>query len=162
MQITISGIPEVTERMKETLLEGVTSGLERIGVVGQELVVREAPKATGHLASSIFPHLEQHAALLTEYITCGAPADVYGTPVNFGSRPHFPPYEDLIPWVELHFGGDEKTCRSIAFLIARKISRSGTDPNDFFGRAYQQLLSQCAGIMEETITEKLEEARFGR
>ncbi|SRR6266568_5603906 len=161
MQITLTGIDEVEQELQDTLLAGIVSGMEKIGLRGEYLVKREAPKAFGRLASSVFPHLEQDANILTEIITNGPPADVYGTPVNFGSRPHFPPYEELIPWVKKKFGAtDEKTARSIAFLIARKISQQGTDPNNFYGRAFEVLSEEAADIMKRQIGEAFEEAGY--
>jgi hypothetical protein len=86
---------------------------------------------------------------------------VYSSPVNDGSRPHFPPYEALIPWVIKKFGAtDEKTARSIAFLIARKIARVGTLPVGMYDKAYQQLMTEAQGILERAVAKSLEGAGF--
>lgn len=47
-------------------------------------------------------------------------------PVELGSKPHFPPVEALMDWVKLKLGVADEDARSVAFLIARKISRTGT------------------------------------
>jgi hypothetical protein len=118
--------------------------------------------ATGQLAHTVFPHLEQTADALTEIISNGPPADVYAAPVNDGSRPHFPPYEALIPWVINKFGAtDEKTARSIAFLIARKIARQGTAARGQYDKAHEQLLAEAQGILERATAEQLEAAGYG-
>ena len=162
MQITLSGIPEVLEGAENAALAGVLLGMEKIGERGVGLVVQGTPVgATGQLAHTVFPHLEQNADIVTEIITNGPPADVYSSPVNDGSRPHFPPFEALIPWVVKKFGAmDEKTARSIAFLIARNISRVGTMPRGQYDRAYQQLLEEAQGILERSVAEALEGAGF--
>ena len=162
IEITVTGIDGVFEGAENAILAGVLLGLEEIGFVGQALVSEGAPKGfTGNLAHTVFPHLEQNADVLTEIITNGPPADMYSAPVNFGARPHFPPYEDLIPWVKLKFGlTDEKTARSMAFLVARKISRMGTDPNGFYDRAFEQLKGKAQGILDEKIGEAVEKAGF--
>ncbi len=55
----------------------------------------------------------------------GTPA-VYGESLEMGTKAHFPPVDPLQHWVEkkLHITG--KAARSVAFLIARAISRRGT------------------------------------
>lgn len=50
----------------------------------------------------------------------------YATPVDLGTRPHFPPVEALMDWVKVKFGVPDSEARSIAFLIARKIAAKGT------------------------------------
>jgi hypothetical protein len=162
MQITVTGISEVFEGAENATLAGILLGMEKIGERGVGLVVEGTPVgATGQLAHTVFPHLEQGTDLVTEIITNGPPADVYSSPVNDGSRPHFPPYEALIPWVVAKFGAtDEKTARSIAFLIARKIARSGTLPAAQYDKAYQQLMTEAQGILERAIAEALEGAGF--
>lgn len=50
----------------------------------------------------------------------------YAMPVEGGARPHFPPVAALIPWVTRKLGLSGKEARSVAFLVARKISRVGT------------------------------------
>ncbi len=164
MKITITGIPEVMEAARDALLAGIISGLEMIGERGVGLVVEGTPVgATGNLAHSVFPHLEQNADIFTEIISNGPPADVYSSPVNDGSRPHFPPYEALIPWVIKKFGAtDEKTARSIAFLIARKISIRGTQGAFQYNRAHEQLMTEAQDIMNRAIAESLIQAGFSR
>jgi hypothetical protein len=164
MQITVTGIDEVIEGAQNATLAGLLLGMEKIGERGVGLVVEGTPVgATGQLAHTVFPHLEQSADMITEIITNGPPADVYSSPVNDGSRPHFPPYEALIPWVIKKFGAtDEKSARSIAFLIARKIARSGTAPVGMYDRAYEQLMAEAQGILERSVAEALEQAGFAQ
>lgn len=50
----------------------------------------------------------------------------YGEAVREGTVPHFPPSSALIPWVMSKLGLAEEAAKSVAFLIARKISKSGT------------------------------------
>ncbi len=162
MEITITGIDQAIEGAEDAILAGILSGMEKIGERGVGLVVEGTPVgATGNLAHSVFPHLEQNADLFTEIISNGPPADIYAAPVNFGTKPHFPPYEALIPWVIKKFGAtDEKTARSIAFLIARKIAKRGTLPAGQYDKAYQQLMEEAQGILEREIAESLEHAGF--
>jgi hypothetical protein len=62
----------------------------------------------------------------------------YALPVELGSRPHFPPIPPIALWVRRKLGiSDEREARSVAFLIARKISRVGTKPRLFFKRGFE-------------------------
>lgn len=59
----------------------------------------------------------------------------YAMPVEMGSRPHFPPIAPLQLWVRRKLGiTDERESRSVAFLIARAISKRGTKAAEFFKR----------------------------
>lgn len=60
------------------------------------------------------------------------PTAPYAWYVIYGRGPgRRPPTSALIPWVEKKLGYVDKVARSVAFLIARKIGRKGTKPNDF-------------------------------
>lgn len=67
----------------------------------------------------------------------------YAEPVELGTRPHFPPIEPLIDWVIQKLGVPEKEARGVAFLVARKISKKGTDAQLVFTRA---LVQQAAAL----------------
>ncbi len=62
----------------------------------------------------------------TQVIGVVGTAQKYALPVELGSRPHFPPVEPLIDWVKVKLGVPEHEARSVAFLVARKIARTGT------------------------------------
>lgn len=55
----------------------------------------------------------------------GTPAN-YAVPVELGTKPHFPPVMALVDWVVAKLGVPEKEAKGVAFLVARKISVSGT------------------------------------
>jgi len=162
MIITVTGVGEMTGRMQTAVEWGVGRGLEIIGERGIGLVIEGTPVgATGNLAHSVFAHQEMIGELLTEIITNGPPADVYSAPVELGSRPHFPPIDALIPWVIKKFGAtDEQTARGIAFAIARKISRRGTQGAFMYEKAMEILQGEAIGIMERSIAESCAAAGF--
>ncbi|MEK6245835.1 MAG: hypothetical protein AABM33_15220 [Pseudomonadota bacterium] len=76
----------------------------------------------------------------------------YAVAVELGTKPHFPPLQPLVDWVQhsQHFGGvsDAKVARGIAFLIARKISRVGTKAQRPFGLTFQAQESQVRTIFD--------------
>ena len=61
----------------------------------------------------------------------------YAEYVELGTRPHMPPLQPLEDWVEAKLGiTSESERRSVAFLIARKISRVGTKPDGTWQRVF--------------------------
>ncbi len=76
-------------------------------------------------------------------------AVAYAMPVESGSRPHFPPIAPLQLWVRRKLGiGDEKEARSVAFLIARAISRRGTPAVRMFQKAFEANRDRVVGFFE--------------
>jgi hypothetical protein len=71
-------------------------------------------------------------------VAVSPPADVYAACVEYGTRPHFPPVDALLPWVKKKFGTrDEGEARQIAFAIARKMSGRFTPGHHMFERAIE-------------------------
>lgn len=56
----------------------------------------------------------------------------YALPVEFGSKPHWPPLAPIEFWVRRKLQVPAKKARGIAFLVARKIARRGTEPRRIF------------------------------
>jgi hypothetical protein len=90
--------------------------------------MRNAPKDTGYLAGHITTQFGDYWGILD----AGAE---YSLPVHEGSKPHFPPTSVLVNWVSRKFGVSGTQAKSIAFLIARKIARTGTKGRPFMGDA---------------------------
>ncbi len=49
-------------------------------------------------------------------------AITYGKPLEYGSRPHFPPPKALELWVKRVLGVPDEQVKGVAFLVARKIA----------------------------------------
>lgn len=62
----------------------------------------------------------------------------YAKAVEWGSRPHFPPVAPLELWVRRKLRVPARRARSVAFLVARKISKRGTPAQPFLGPALEQ------------------------
>ncbi len=73
----------------------------------------------------------------------------YGVAVREGTRPHFPPYRELIPWVNAVLGVQGKRANSVAFLIARKISKYGTRPNPYHADLISTNQSAIQSIVDD-------------
>lgn len=60
---------------------------------------------------------------------------LYAAPVEFGTRPHHPPIQPLIDWVELKLGLRGREAESAARRIAWAIARRGTRGTGMFRAA---------------------------
>lgn len=160
----ITGVAEATGELKNAILLGAQRGMEKVGLRGVSLVQEHTPVgATANLIHGVFAQFHQEGPAMHEVIAVGAPADVYAAPVETGTKPHFPPPDALLLWVQKKLRVEnEKQARSIAFLVARKISKKGTAGAHMFEHAFTQLQQEAQGIMEREIAVAVEKAGFGR
>ena len=75
-------------------------------------------------------------------------AQISAAAVELGTRPHMPPVQALVPWVQEKLGVPAKDARSVAFLVARKIARSGTPAQAPFQRTLQRQASALQRLFE--------------
>lgn len=61
----------------------------------------------------------------------------YIVPLELGTKPHFPPLQPLVDWVNEVLGIDGAEGKSVAFRIARKISKKGTKGQFMFKRGFE-------------------------
>lgn len=83
------------------------------------------PTAAGTLRSAWLPNVDVVAATDTVYGRLTNPLP-YALPVELGSRPHYPPLEPLINWVEQKLGLQGDEAEGAARGIQRKIGRYGS------------------------------------
>ena len=88
----------------------------------------------------------------------GTPAQ-YGEPVELGTKPHFPPVEPLKFWVEKKLGYSGEEAESVAFLIARAISRRGTKGAKMFKRAISDKEAAVERILQEIPAEIIKQVQ---
>lgn len=62
----------------------------------------------------------------------------YAKPLEFGSSPHFPPIQPLIPWVILRGLADFRSAESVAYAVAVSISKKGTKGKFMWKKIYQE------------------------
>ena len=148
LQAAFARAPEITiEELRRAMVEA-DSLLER--------EVKDAtPTAAGTLRGSV-THTEEVSE--TGVIGMTFSPLKYAEAVELGTKPHFPPIDALVDWVVQKLGVPEKRARSVAFLVARKISRSGTPAHGMFQRTLAWQKSQVESIFDravERITERL-------
>jgi hypothetical protein len=161
--IFISGLSQAPSELQAAIMAAIPVGLEKIGLRGVPLVQDHTPVgATGNLFGGVFAEFHQNGPVMEEIIGVHPPADMYAGPVELGTRPHFPPPSALLLWVQKKLGiENEKQAKSVAFLIARAISRRGTKGDQMFDQAITQLKLEAPGIMEREIAVSIESAGFG-
>lgn len=113
------------------------------GVIKQDTPVGAGPI---HLRDTIFQKVQAYGESVLG--TVATPAK-YGEPVELGTRPHFPPVKPLQYWVEKRLGLSGKEAKAVAFLIARAISRRGTDPRKMFTGNVEKHEAKVIRILEQ-------------
>lgn len=134
---------------REIILISLNNGLREMGRVLMPEVKKETPVgATGKLKNTTtFQIMGTAEDMRMEIRQSAFRGDYpYGVGVRLGTRPHFPPYRALIPWVTKKLGVDSERAPTVAFLIARKISKVGTKPNPYHVRAYKSKLGELERI----------------
>jgi hypothetical protein len=116
------------------LLEGAIKGL--------------TPDGAGpiHLRDTIFQQVQLRGESVWGMI--GTPA-IYGAPLEYGTRPHFPPVAPIMFWVEKKLGLAGKAAQSAAFCIARAISKRGTKGAHMFDKGFTMNEARVVAILEQ-------------
>jgi hypothetical protein len=133
--------PVVSQQVREAKITEALALLER-------MVRDETPVGAGpiHLRDTIHPTVGVTGEKVWGIL--GTPA-VYGESVEFGTKPHFPPVGPLVHWVERKLGIQGKEAQSVAFLIARAISKRGTKGAAMFGKGFEQAEAAVTRILME-------------
>ena len=150
LQIQLEGNANAAmfEQFPDALRRAVERGLERATELLERAVAAAAQSPFGARSGAPFgsapsgPLEELARSLKREVLSeggqdngravgrvfLGAPADQYGLFVEVGTRPHFPPPAAIEGWVRRRLGvTSDRQARELAFLIGRKIARTGTD-----------------------------------
>lgn len=81
----------------------------------------------------------------------------YAAAVEYGSRAHWAPVQDIRAWVQKKLRADKKKINSIAFFINRAMSKKGTRPHPFFAPAVEKNKSRVSKAIADairTVTDK--------
>lgn len=125
----------------------ITKVTEALNLLERE-VVKRTPYGAGpiHLRDTIHGRVSISGSKVAGIL--GTSLE-YGEPVELGTRPHFPPIGPLQFWVEKKLGYTGREAASVAFLIARAISRRGTSGAEMFERGFGASRAQVIRILEE-------------
>lgn len=97
---------------------------------------------TGNLKGSL--HVE-HATPIKLEARVGTDI-VYGRPVEYGTRPHFPPIRALKLWARKKLGNE-----NLAYAVARKIALRGTRPKYYMRDATVDLKSIIDSYLQRMV-----------
>jgi hypothetical protein len=149
--------PDALRQAIERGLDRATALLER-AVIANALAPfgAKAGATLGELARSVRREIVHEDERSVGRVFLGSPADQYGIFVEVGTRPHFPPPAALEGWVRRRLDvTNDRQAREIAFLIGRKIARTGTPGRFLFQRALEDNVDRIVEILEEEIANAL-------
>lgn len=128
---------ELFDRAPEIFKEEKTSALTEVGLLLEREVVQRTPVGvTSNLKSSI------ESKIVGDRVEIGTPLE-YAEPVEYGTKPHWPPKEPLELW-GLRKLGSKEAGRSVWVSISKK----GTKPVLMFTRALAMNYSKIIKILE--------------
>ncbi|MGH9784573.1 MAG: hypothetical protein ACRD88_10330 [Terriglobia bacterium] len=154
-----SQFPDALRRAIERGLERATELLERaVAAAALSPFGARSGAPLGELARSlkreVFSEGGQDNVRAVGRVFLGAPADQYGIFVEVGTRPHFPPPAAIESWVRRRLGvTNDRQARELAFLIGRKIARTGTPGRFLFERALEENVDRVVAILEEEVAQ---------
>lgn len=143
----IKALESLTRKYPAASQEARVSRITEALLLLEAEIKRATPVGAGpvHLRDTIFQKVETTGQSVWGMI--GTPAK-YGEALEFGSRPHFPPVAPIQHWVERVLGISDKEAKSVAFLIARAISKRGTKARGMFGKSMEKRKAAIIRILE--------------
>lgn len=140
--------PEVSQDVRVAKLTEALMLLERE-------VKLKTPEGAGpiHLRDSIFHKVGITGKSVKGLL--GTPL-AHAAPVEYGTKPHFPPIGPIQHWVEKKLGKSGKEASSIAFAIAITIARCGTKGAHMFEEGFDENEDRVMGILESIPAEIVE------
>lgn len=133
-------LSQLSVAMERIITRQTADELEAIGAMLEGQVKKRTPKDTGALRASVFSELRVSGQSLEELVSTPL---IYGAPVEFGSKPHFPPPAALAGWAARKLG-DAKA----AFAVARKIAQRGTPEKRMFQDAWEENAGRVEQMLE--------------
>lgn len=122
-------------------------------------LVQSGRPASGRLADS----LSYKVNLGTNVYAVDISLLEYWKYIESGTRPHWPPVSAIREWIKVKpviprpfENGKLPTEQQLAFLIARKISRVGTEGINDFQRANDEIFARMEMSLAEAVTEDLQ------
>ena len=155
---------QMLDQFPQNLRRGIERGLHRATELLRAAVTALAQSplgvpsnAFGEFAGSVTTAVTDEAGKPLGKVFLAPPADRYGLFVEVGTRPHFPPPTALEGWVRRRLGiSGDREAREVAFLIGRKIARTGTPGHFFFERALRGNEARIVAVMEHEIAKAVQ------
>lgn len=149
LKVDLSGVDRLTKAYPQASRDARVSKVTEVLMLLERAIKKETPFGAGpiHLRDTIHNAVSVSGQKVSGIV--GTPLQ-HGEPVEMGTKPHFPPIGPIQHWVQtkLHIES-EKESRSVAFLIARSISRRGTKGAKMFQTGFEDNEAMVMRILNE-------------
>lgn len=149
LTLSISGLDAIRrgfEQAPQTTRQELSGAMQEAVLLVEREVRENLPRVSGLTAGSITSDVASLPAGVLGVVGSSQPSALF---LELGTRPHMPPVEALQPWVRAVLGiSDPKENRSVAFLVAQKIARHGTEAQLPFERASRSTRAQVVQMFE--------------
>lgn len=148
LKTEIKGLEELVKKYPEASRESRSAKLTEALLLLERAVKLKTPEGAGpiHLRDTFFSKVDFVGEQVKGIF--GTPA-IHGEPVEYGTRKHFPPVGPIQHWVERKLGLSGSHARSVAFMIARAISRRGTKGAHMVEKGFDESEAAVMRILEE-------------
>ena len=119
----------------------------------KQAIIDSGHNASGSLVQSIKPVVLYE----NDTVSITLEGNEYAIYLENGTKPHFPPVSKILEWIRVKpilprpINGKLPTEPQLAYLIARKIGRDGTDPQNTFNEANQSTKDRFINKILEAI-----------
>jgi len=136
IDIALSGFDELAtlwQQAPELVQREMVAAAEESAMLLQREVVERTPQGAGAGSGLSGSILAQPVTFFEgDVISLVGTSLNYAVPVELGTKPHFPPLQPLVEWVQVVLGLDGEEAEAVALAIARKISHHGTEGKFMF------------------------------
>jgi phage gpG-like protein len=145
LRLELKGLREEQARMTQIVAdlhgEPFLQGMRNATLLVTRDAKRYAPVDTGRLRASITPEVRVSGPTTVQGIV-GSNVS-YAPFVELGTKPHWPPVGALATWARRH--------GTVAYLVARAISRRGTKAVKYLERAFTENISRIVGYLDAAV-----------
>ncbi len=148
MQFTVkSKGPIFNKKKREEIIQNrlLAAMHEALLYLEREVKERTPIGATEILRGSVFSEIRGRSFNLHGVV---ASPQAYAEPVEYGTRPHWPPQGPIRLWVRRVLNVSEEDINAVAYLIARNISRKGTEGAHMFENALKDGRNTVSNIFQ--------------
>lgn len=136
------------------LKKALESYIEDVKTHYQDLLTRDNKRATGKLINSVKANVKIGATMYTAELRL----QDYWKYIEYGTKPHWPPKSAILKWIHAKpvlpkaINGITPTQDQLAFLIGRKISRTGTPAGNYLGDSIDDINAWYKTKFEEALS----------
>ena len=120
----------------EIVVEELVAGMREATLLAEREVKENTPLGVGGAAAGLHAPIAAREPQVAGNAVIGvvATSAPHAIPVELGTRPHFPPIQPLEDWARVKLRVPAGEARGVAFAIAHKIAKEGTEGAFMFER----------------------------